>query len=162
VLTLRCIYNIMKKIHIILLVLIAAAIGVLISFMGTLTTYDTVETAKSKPGKFVHLIAKLDKEQPLEYDAVNNPNYLRFSAIDSLGGKVNVVYHNAKPENLEHSERLVLKGSMQGDNFECKEILMKCPSKYKDDMTAAQKNLPSTNQQEKSEMTDEKNAETKY
>jgi cytochrome c-type biogenesis protein CcmE len=162
VLTLRCIYNIMKKIHIILLVLIAAAIGVLISFMGTLTTYDTVETAKSKPGKFVHLIAKLDKEQPLEYDAVNNPNYLRFSAIDSLGGKVNVVYHNAKPENLEHSERLVLKGSMQGDNFECKEILMKCPSKYKDDMTAAQKNLPSTNQQEKSEMTEEKNAETKY
>jgi cytochrome c-type biogenesis protein CcmE len=104
----------------------------------------------------------LDKEQPLEYDAVNNPNYLRFSAIDSLGGKVNVVYHNAKPENLEHSERLVLKGSMQGDNFECKEILMKCPSKYKDDMTAAQKNLPSTNQQEKSEMTEEKNAETKY
>ena len=161
-LTLPSIYNIMKKIHIVLLVLIATAIGVLISFMGTLTTYDTVETAKSKPGKFVHLIAKLDKDQPLEYDAVNNPNYLRFSAIDSLGGKVNVVYHNAKPENLEHSERLVLKGSMQGDNFECKEILMKCPSKYKDDMTAAQKNLPTTNQQEKSEMTEEKNAETKY
>lgn len=152
----------MKKIHIILLVLIATAIGVLISFMGTLTTYDTVETAKSKPGKFVHLIAKLDKEQPLEYDAINNPNYLRFSAIDSLGGKVNVVYHNAKPDNLEHSERLVLKGSMQGDHFECKEILMKCPSKYKDDMKAAQKNLPSTSQLENSGKPEDKNAETKY
>ncbi len=153
----------MKKIHIILLVLIATAIGVLISFMGTLTTYDTVETAKSKPGKFVHLIARLDKEQPLEYDAINNPNYLRFSAIDSLGGKVNVVYHNAKPENLEHSERLVLKGSMQGDHFECKEILMKCPSKYKDDMKAAQKNLPSTTTQlENSGKPEDKNAETKY
>ncbi len=152
----------MKKINIVLLVFIAISIGVLISFMGTLTTYDTVETAKSKPGKFVHLIAKLDKEQPLHYDAMNNPNYLRFSVIDSVGGRVDVVYHNAKPENLEHSERLVLKGFMQGDHFECKEILMKCPSKYIDDLSAVQKNLPTTYQQNNSENSEEKNAEIKY
>jgi cytochrome c-type biogenesis protein CcmE len=124
----------MKKLHIVLLVLIAAAIAVLISFLKTTTTYDTVATAKSKPGKFVHLIAKLDNNQPLEYDALNNPNYLSFSVVDSLGGKVKVVYHSPKPDNLEHSERLVLKGAMKDDLFECKEILMKCPSKYKDDV----------------------------
>ena len=56
----------MKKIHIVLLVSIAAVIAVLISFMGTLTTYDTVETAKKKLGQFVHLIAKLDKTVPVE------------------------------------------------------------------------------------------------
>jgi cytochrome c-type biogenesis protein CcmE len=132
----------MKKLHIIILVCIAVSIGVLISFMGTLTTYDTVDTAKTKPGKFVHLVAKLDHDQPIEYDAIKNPNYLSFTAIDSLGGSVKVVYHNAKPENLESSTRLVLKGSMQAEHFECKEILMKCPSKYKDDMKAAEKNLP--------------------
>lgn len=132
----------MKKLHIIILVCIAISIGVLISFMGTLTTYDTVDTAKTKPGKFVHLVAKLDQSKPIEYDAVKNPNYLSFTAIDSLGGSVKVVYHNAKPENLEHSTRLVLKGSMKDEHFECKEILMKCPSKYKDDMQAAEKNLP--------------------
>ncbi|HEX5653960.1 MAG TPA: cytochrome c maturation protein CcmE [Chitinophagaceae bacterium] len=131
----------MKKIHIILLVLIAGAIAVLISFLKTATTYDTVETAMAKPGKFVHVIAKLDHSQPVEYDAINNPNYLRFTAIDSLGKSVKVVYHNSKPENLEHSERLVLKGAYKGDHFECKEILMKCPSKYKDDMKAAEKNI---------------------
>jgi Cytochrome c-type biogenesis protein CcmE len=132
----------MKKLHIIILVCIAISIGVLISFMGTLTTYDTVDTAKTKPGKFVHLVAKLDQSQPIEYDAVKNPNYLSFTAIDSLGGSVKVVYHNAKPENLESSTRLVLKGSMKDEHFECKEILMKCPSKYKDDMKAAEKNIP--------------------
>lgn len=132
----------MKKLHIIILVLIAASIAVLISFMGSLTTYDTVETAKSKPGKFVHLVAKLDTRQPVEYDAINNPNYLSFTAIDSVGGSVKVVYNNAKPENFEQSTRLVLKGSMQQDHFECREILMKCPSKYKDDQEAAQKNIP--------------------
>ena len=134
----------MKKTHIIILVFIAAAIAVLISFMQGLTTYDTVETARQKPGKYVHLIARLDKSQPLEYDPVKNPNYLSFTAVDSLGSSVKVIYHNAKPENLEQSERLVLKGAMQNNLFECKEILMKCPSKYKDDMKAAEKNLPTS------------------
>ena len=54
--------------------------------MGSLTTYDTVETAKNKPGKFVHLVAKLDTRKPIEYDAINNPNYMSFTAIDSVGG----------------------------------------------------------------------------
>ena len=110
--------------------------------MGSLTTYDTVETAKNKPGKFVHLVAKLDTRKPIEYDAINNPNYMSFTAIDSVGGSVKVVYHNAKPENFENSTRLVLKGAMQEEHFECREILMKCPSKYKDDKEAAQKNIP--------------------
>ena len=134
----------MKKSHIILLVCIAAAIVVLISFMNTMTTYDTVETARKKPGKYVHLIARLDQSQPVEYDAIKNPNFLSFTAIDSLGDAVKVVYRNSKPSNLEHSERLVLKGSMKDNYFECKEILMKCPSKYKDDMKAAEKNLPTS------------------
>ncbi|MBZ4192361.1 cytochrome c maturation protein CcmE [Niabella beijingensis] len=122
----------MKKIHIILLVLVAAAIAVLVSFLQTTTTYDTVETAKSKPGKFVHLMAKWDKSAPLEYDAVKNPNYLAFTAVDSLGQKINVIYHNPKPENFELSERLVMKGKYNGTVFECQSIQTKCPSKYKD------------------------------
>ena len=134
----------MKKIHITLLISIVVAIAILISFMGTLTTYDTVQTAKSKPGKFVHLIARLDHSQPVEYDALKNPNYLRFTVVDSVGAAVRVVYHNSKPENLELSKQLVLKGSIKGDHFECKEILMKCPSKYKDDMEVTEKKTPET------------------
>lgn len=123
----------MKKIHIILLVLTAAAIAVLASFLQTTTTYDTVATAKAKPGKYVHLMAKWDKDEPLEYDAIKNPNYLSFTAIDSLGEKVNVVYHNPKPENFELSERLVMKGKYEDGKFVCQSIQTKCPSKYKDE-----------------------------
>jgi cytochrome c-type biogenesis protein CcmE len=131
----------MKKIHIILLVLVAAAIGVLISFLQTATTYDTVDTAISKPGKFVHLMARLDISQPVEYDALKNPNYLAFTAVDTLGKSVKVIYHNPKPENFEISERLVLKGKYMDNYFDCKSIQTKCPSKYKDDMKAAEKNI---------------------
>ena len=131
----------MKKIHIVLLVLIAGTIAVLISFMGNLSTYDTVQTAMKKKGRVVSIIAKLDRSQPIEYDAVKDPNYLSFAAYDSLGSKMKVIYRKEKPTNLEHSERLVLKGRMGDDHFECTEILMKCPSKYKDDMNQAKKNL---------------------
>jgi cytochrome c-type biogenesis protein CcmE len=131
----------MKKTHIIALVLIAAAIAVLISYLGDTSTYDTIASAKQKQGKFVHLIAKMDKTKPIEYDPINNPNYLAFTAIDTLGNSIRVVYHNTKPTDMEKSERIVLKGKVQGDLFECKDILLKCPSKYKDDVSATEKNL---------------------
>ncbi|KIC89956.1 MULTISPECIES: cytochrome c maturation protein CcmE [unclassified Flavihumibacter] len=133
----------MKKTHIIILIFIAIAIAVLISFMGDLTTYDTVASAREKEGKFVHLIAKLDKTKPVEYDAIKNPNYMRFTAIDTLGNSTPVIYHNAKPTDFEKSERLVLKGSMKDGQFEADEMLMKCPSKYKEDVEVNKKNLSS-------------------
>lgn len=134
----------MKKIHIVLLVMIAGAIAVLITFLKTASTYDTIDTAMAKPGKFVHLMARLDKSQPVEYDAIKNPNYLTFTAVDTMGKSVKVIYHNAKPDNLEISERLVLKGKYENGYFNCKDIQTKCPSKYKDDMKATDKNIQST------------------
>lgn len=123
----------MKKIHIILLVAIAAAVAVLVSFLQTTSTYDTVATARSKPGKFVHLMASWDRSIPLEYDAVHNPNYLSFTAVDTLGEKVKVIYNNPKPENFEQSPRLVMKGKYVNGIFECSTIQTKCPSKYKEE-----------------------------
>ena len=48
----------MKKSHIILLVLIAVAIVVLISYTGDLSSYETIASAKQKQGKFLNLIVK--------------------------------------------------------------------------------------------------------
>lgn len=134
----------MKKTHIAILIGIAALIGSLLAYSVDFSTYDTIDSAKKKEGKFVHMIAKLDMSQPVEYDPANNPNYLSFYAVDSLGGTTKVVYRNSKPTDLEKSERIVMKGSMQKDHFECKEILLKCPSKYKDDKEKLQKGLNET------------------
>ncbi|TAG11391.1 MAG: hypothetical protein EAZ13_03680 [Sphingobacteriia bacterium] len=128
----------MKTTHIIILVLIAAAIAVLVQYTGDLTTYETIASAKEKEGKFVNLIAKLDQHKPVEYDAVKNPNYLSFTAIDTLGNSIKVIYHDNKPTDMEKSERIVLKGRVKDGLFECKDILLKCPSKYKDDPKAMQ------------------------
>jgi cytochrome c-type biogenesis protein CcmE len=132
----------MKRTHIIILVAIAISIVALIVFSANdFSTYDTIASAQKKQGVFVHLIAKLDVTRPIEYDAAKDPNYLTFYATDSLGGKTKVVYHKEKPTDLEKSERVVLKGKMQGDVFECKDILLKCPSKYKDDKQQLEKTV---------------------
>jgi cytochrome c-type biogenesis protein CcmE len=131
----------MKKTHIIILIGIAALIGGLLIYSVDFSTYDTVSSAKQKQGKFVHLIAKLDKTEAIEYDPIKNPNYLSFYAVDSLGGKTKVIYRNNKPTDLEKSERIVMKGKMQQDHFECSDILLKCPSKYKDDKKQLEKSM---------------------
>lgn len=131
----------MKKTHLIVLIGIAALIVSLLAYSVDFSTYDTVNSAKNKPGKFVHLIAKLDTTKLIEYDPIKNPNYVSFYAIDSLGGKTKVVYRNSKPTDLEKSERIVMKGRMQKDHFECSDILLKCPSKYKDDKQQLKKSL---------------------
>ena len=105
------------------------------------STQDTIESARQKQGKYVHLIAKLDKKKPVLYDPIKDPNYLSFYAVDSIGGSTRVIYRNAKPAELEQSERVVLKGKMQGDIFECDNILLKCPSKYKDEKKQLEKSV---------------------
>jgi len=134
----------MKKSHIVILVCIALSIAVLISFMGDLSTYETIASAKQKHDKNVTIIAKLDNSMPIEYNPRMNPNFTSFHIVDTLGNKARVVYHYEKPYDMEKAERIVLKGKMRGDVFEITSkdgILIKCPSKYKDDPKAAQNNL---------------------
>ena len=136
----------MKKFHIVLLVCIAVVIATLISFMGDLSTYETLASARQKQGKTVTVIAKLDKSAavPIQYDPAKNANLTSLQVVDSLGNKARVIYHFEKPFDIEKSERIVLKGKMNGDVFEITRkdgILIKCPSKSKDDPKAAQNNL---------------------
>lgn len=129
--------------HLVILIFIAATIAGLLIYMGDVTTYETISSARKKTGKAVMVIAKLDVAS-LQYDALKNPNYLTFEAVDTLGDRMKVAYYYEKPYDMEKSERVVLKGKMENGVFEIRKkdgILVKCPSKYKDDMEAAKKNL---------------------
>ena len=133
----------MKKLHIVLLVFISVAIALLISLLNTGSTYETIAEAKAKPGKFVHVAVRLDKTQPVEYDAKKNANFLSFRAvgINEPSQAMQVVYRDGEIPNLMISERLVLKGKYQDGHFECKEVQTKCPSKYKDQMKPTDKSI---------------------
>lgn len=131
----------MKKTHIVLLILVICGIVGMSFFIKDLTTQETFASAQKK-GKFVVVKVKLDKTRPIAYDPVKNPNLTEFYAIDREGKTLKVLYANSKPTDIERSEGIDLNGYMRGDYFECNKIQMKCPSKYKDDMKQAEKNLP--------------------
>ena len=68
----------------------------------------------------------------MEYDAQKNANQFSFYLIDDKGVEKKVIYHNARPQDFEKSEKVVVIGSMKGDEFIAKSLLLKCPSKYND------------------------------
>ncbi len=133
--------TIMKKTQIILLILVIAGIVGMSFFIKDLTTYETFESAADKKDQFVVVKVKLDQTTPIEYDQVKDPNLTVFYALDQDGKKAKVVYKNAKPTDIERSEGIDLNGYMRNGYFECTKLQMKCPSKYKDDIKAAEKNL---------------------
>lgn len=120
----------MKKIHILGIIVIAIAIGVIFVSLKNTSTYADFTEAISNPDKEFHVVGKLDKSQPQIYDPRVNPDEFMFSMIDNKGVIKNVVLHKSKPQDFEKSEQIVLIGKMQDGNFHANDILMKCPSKY--------------------------------
>jgi cytochrome c-type biogenesis protein CcmE len=74
----------------------------------------------------------LVKDQPVEYNPEKDPNFLSFQVRDDAGQVRKVVLRAGKPQDFERSEQIVLTGEMKGDVFEASDMLLKCPSKYKD------------------------------
>ncbi len=121
----------MKKSYILAIIVIAAAIGFLISASKDVTTYANFAQA-SKSGDRVKLVGQLVKDRPVEYDPEKNPDFLSFWLRDEAGEVRLVELHASKPQDFERSESIVLTGEMKGENFAASEMLLKCPSKYKD------------------------------
>ncbi len=121
----------MKKTHIIAIVVIAAAVSILISASKDVTTYANFAQA-AQSGDRVKLVGTLVKDQPVDYDPVKNPDFLSFWLRDEAGQVKKVELHAAKPQDFERSESIVLTGEMSGEVFQASEMLLKCPSKYKD------------------------------
>ncbi len=132
----------MKKSNIVLLVLIAVTIGVIVSLVGDFSTYETFATATEKPGKEFHVIGVLDTTREMQYDPQKDANLFSFYMTDKAGHTRKVVFNGTKPTDFEKSEQIVLTGAMgQDDVFRCSHILMKCPSKYKEDQEAVSRDI---------------------
>lgn len=122
----------MKKIHIIGIIIIAIAIGAILTTLGNTSTYADFNEAINNPHSEFHVVGKLNKEKETVYNPKENANLFTFYMIDNKGLEKKVILHKNKPQDFERSEQIVLIGKMKGDEFHASEILMKCPSKYND------------------------------
>jgi cytochrome c-type biogenesis protein CcmE len=122
----------MKKSSIFGLVVIAIAIAIIISVYSNSSTYGSFKDAQNTSSE-LHVVGHLNKQKQLFYDATKDANYFSFYMKDNKGEECKVVFTGSKPQDFERSEQIVLTGHMQGNEFHAKHILMKCPSKYKQD-----------------------------
>jgi len=120
----------MKTYHIVLIVIIVMAIGVVISTFTDTSTYTNFKDAGRYPGKEYHIIGKLVKEKPIVYDSKVNANQFSFYMRDDKGIEKQVIYRGSKPQDFEKSEQVVVMGKMNGETFMASSLLLKCPSKY--------------------------------
>ena len=129
----------MKKTHIIGIIIIALAIGIIMTTAGDASTYvsfsEAIELAEDGNAKKVHVVGRLKKDQAghivgMQYDPLKDPNYFSFILSDTNKLEQRVVYFNPKPQDFERSEQVVITGNMQKDVFVADKILLKCPSKY--------------------------------
>ncbi|WP_353721414.1 cytochrome c maturation protein CcmE [Dyadobacter sp. 676] len=129
----------MKKIQIFGLVIIAVAIGIIVSTAGDASTYvdftKAKEMAADGDNESIHVVGKLKKDASgqileMEYRPEIDPNLFVFTLVDNNNVEQKVVYKNTKPQDFDKSEQVVVVGKMQDGSFSAEKILMKCPSKY--------------------------------
>ena len=122
----------MKKIHLIGIVMIAAAIFLLTTAAEDMGAYSTFKQAARSSSK-IKLVEQLSKDKEMFYQPEKYPNYFSFYMRDTDGEERKVVILKEKPKDFERSEQIVLTGKMNEGEFIATDILMKCPSKYKDE-----------------------------
>lgn len=122
----------MKKSSIAGILIIAVAIGVIISTYADSSTYGSFKDAEETTSE-LHVVGQLNKEKELFYKPQQDANYFAFFMKDNEGKERRVVFNGSKPQDFERSEQIVLTGKMIGDEFHASKILMKCPSKYTKD-----------------------------
>ena len=75
----------MKKIHIVGIIVIAVAIGVILTSLKNTSTYADFNEAVANPDKEYHVVGKLNKNEPLIYDPKLNADEFIFTLIDNKG-----------------------------------------------------------------------------
>ncbi|MBB2151486.1 cytochrome c maturation protein CcmE domain-containing protein [Pedobacter gandavensis] len=123
----------MRKSAIIGLITIAICVGFLISLNAGTSNYSTF-TEAAKDSREFHVMGYWEKEKGMYYDAQKDANHFAFFMKDEKGMVNKVVYNGTKPQDFERSEKLVLIGKMKDGTFYASKILMKCPSKYNNDL----------------------------
>ena len=129
----------MKLSHILGIVVIALAIGIIVATAGDASSYVTfrqaAELAKDGEDKMIHVVGKVRKDAQgrmtdIIYNPAIDPNHFEFTLVDTDKRAQKVVYNSPKPQDFGSAEQVVVVGAMQADHFQCSKILLKCPSKY--------------------------------
>lgn len=129
----------MKKSHILIIVVIAVAVGLLISTADDASTYvsfsEAYQLASSGNTKDIHVVGELKKDAQGHVTGIEegaDKVSFSFIMIDEKGREQKVDYREPMPADFMRSEKVVVIGNYSDDTFHASKILLKCPSKYQE------------------------------
>jgi cytochrome c-type biogenesis protein CcmE len=121
----------MKSYYLIAAVVVIAFIALgASSFLSSMSPYvedfDKVRTATEDtiqvPGKVIKNKTVYDVKIPA----------LTFYLQDAKGHEMKVVYKGVRPSNFDQADKIVAVGNYRDDAFQAENLIVKCPSKYRD------------------------------
>lgn len=117
-----------KKILIFIIALVLLVIAIISLSDDLFSPYVTFQHAEKHPGKYVQLIGNLAKDTEVKLD----DSGFSFTLVDDNGIRLNANGKGVKPQNFEHTEKVVVLGKYSAEKrlFEADKVLVKCPSKY--------------------------------
>lgn len=129
----------MKTSHILIIVVIAVAIGIIITSAGDASTYcnfdQAHQMAASGNANSIHVVGQLKKDGSGHVVGISpGEDRVSFSfvMVDDKSKEQLVQYNQPMPPDFLKSEKVVVIGGYKGDEFYAQKILLKCPSKYQD------------------------------
>ena len=129
----------MKKAYIVGVLMIVVGVGYMITASSDVSTYASFSDAKG--GATVKIAGQLVKNKPIVYNPEVNANLFTFYLEDKDGDVMKVKSNDSKPQDFELSEQVVITGKMKDKEFVASNILLKCPSKYKDQEVLLRENI---------------------
>lgn len=123
----------MRPAAIITLIIALIALGSVFILLNDSDNYGDFSLARKHPGREYQIIGKLAIDSPMFYQAAINPDSFSFFLRDRNMQVNRIVYLGPKPQDFEKLDQIVLTGHWASDHFFAREMLLKCPSKYKSD-----------------------------
>ena len=130
----------MKKTHVLIIIIIAAAIGIIISTAGDASSYvsfdEAMQMSTAGNKKDIHVVGELKKDamgNVVGIEEGEDKVSFSFVMIDDKGKEQKVYYNQPMPADFQRSEKVVVIGGYADDSFLASKILLKCPSKYQEE-----------------------------
>jgi len=123
-----------------LLIVIAIAIGIIVSTADDASTYvgfnEALSMSTSGNKNEIHVVGQLKKDSNGEIIGIKEGDdrvSFSFIMVDDQGKEQTVYYNQPMPPDFTRSEKVVVIGSYDGDEFNASKIILKCPSKYQEE-----------------------------
>lgn len=130
----------MKKSHIIAIIVIASAIGIIISTTRDASSYvsfdQAYQLASNGSKTQIHVVGDLKKDvhgNIIGMEKSADKLSFSFILVDENQKEQKVFYNEPMPADFTRSEKVVVIGGYQNEVFVASKILLKCPSKYQEE-----------------------------